>query len=693
MNEKNLLQMMTTLARRMRGSKLDGVDGSTDLVSAIAEAVGLVSREEVLAFVTIFDRQCSGEGSTLIDISAYLDCTVMEVMVIVSSLRRMLSAGFLTTNKPTERDIQKQEYKVNIAVYTAIVDGRPVVPVAPVTTDNAPLTLCDAVHSLIDDRVSGAISTEEMFALVAQLEAQHSSLFLVSALTGTVPALPDRTFFYEMCHDFKDSYTGGTTALTTTIKDLYDDILCGIRQRRTFLDETNRLITAGLVYIHTVDRDDTSLRLTNEGIALLFPDDATAFVTCPTYADQYAFVNAIDDFTDDIHMDNGSWAFRSLYRRVREAEKSNSHLPAVATIVKLVPEVCDRVLFYSICKEAIDGDTCTMRCLNYIYTPDNRVRYKKDMKLKKHILQVRDLMALNDESFVDRCEMSLTDKGKELFFGDDKALFSSVAHSDNVISHKTIVEKRLFFDAATATQLHTLRESLAETHLTALRQRLRDRHLPTGIAVLLYGLPGTGKTESVLQMARATGRDVLHVDIASTKSCWFGESEKLIKGVFTEYAALCKRCSRTPILLFNEADGIFSKRKDVNSSNVAQTENAIQNIILEELEQLDGIVIATTNLVDNLDRAFERRFLYKIRFTKPTVESKCNIWQSKLPQLSGADALRLANTFDLSGGEIDNIVRKAEIDEVITGEHTTIDRLITLCHDEKLADKSPKLGF
>ena len=68
-------------------------------------------------------------------------------------------------------------------------------------------------------------------------------------------------------------------------------------------------------------------------------------------------------------------------------------------------------------------------------------------------------------------------------------------------------------------------------------------------------------------------------------------------------------CKVKPILLFNEADAVFSKRKDVNNGNVAQTENAIQNIILEEMENLDGILIATTNLADNLDGAFERRFV------------------------------------------------------------------------------------
>lgn len=80
-----------------------------------------------------------------------------------------------------------------------------------------------------------------------------------------------------------------------------------------------------------------------------------------------------------------------------------------------------------------------------------------------------------------------------------------------------------------------------------------------------------------------------------------------------------------PVLLFNEADAIISKRKDVGRSNVAQTENAMQNIILEELENFEGIFIATTNLVSHLITAFERRFLFKIEFRKPELPVKIEL--------------------------------------------------------------------
>ena len=191
----------------------------------------------------------------------------------------------------------------------------------------------------------------------------------------------------------------------------------------------------------------------------------------------------------------------------------------------------------------------------------------------------------------------------------------------------------------------------------------------------------------------------MQVDISATKSAWFGESEKKIKEVFTDYKELCSKmkklkCGRTPILLFNECDAVFSKRKDISYSNTAQTENSIQNIILEEMENLEGILIATTNLTDNLDPAFERRFLFKIRFENPTVEAKRAIWKNKLPWLSAEKAQQLATAYNLSGGEIDNIVRKAEMKEIVSGVRPLYKDIVEMCKVEKLnSTTTRKVGF
>jgi SpoVK/Ycf46/Vps4 family AAA+-type ATPase len=217
--------------------------------------------------------------------------------------------------------------------------------------------------------------------------------------------------------------------------------------------------------------------------------------------------------------------------------------------------------------------------------------------------------------------------------------------------------------------------------------------MPVGITALLHGSPGTGKTESALQIAKETGRPIMKVDISHTKSLWYGESEKIIKRVFTEYKDFLKESEITPILFFNEADAIFSKRRDIGVSNTAQTENSIQNILLEELENFDGILIATTNMIKNLDTAFDRRFLFKICFEKPDIQSKTEIWKLKLPELSEPECMRLAKTFDFSGGQIDNIIRKYQIEGIIHQSDLCFEKILELCTYEHVGKEKKVIGF
>ena len=128
---------------------------------------------------------------------------------------------------------------------------------------------------------------------------------------------------------------------------------------------------------------------------------------------------------------------------------------------------------------------------------------------------------------------------------------------------------------------------------------------------------------------------------------------------------------------------------------VDKMENSIQNIILQEMETLEGIMIATTNLTTNLDKAFERRFLYKIRFDKPSVESRAKIWQTMLPDLSEYDANTLASQFDLSGGEIENIARKHSVNAILKGNDSIdVQEIINSCRHERLSQNNrPKIGF
>ena len=217
-----------------------------------------------------------------------------------------------------------------------------------------------------------------------------------------------------------------------------------------------------------------------------------------------------------------------------------------------------------------------------------------------------------------------------------------------------------------------------------------------GFACLFYGAPGTGKTETVYQLARRTGRDLMIVDVSQIKSCWVGESEKNIKAAFNRYRSYVRQSEPAPILLFNEADAVLGIRQEGAQRAVEKMENSLQNIILQEMEQLDGIMIATTNLTQNLDKAFERRFLYKIEFEKPSTEAKSRIWRSMIPTLDEQTAATLAERYDFSGGQIENIARKRTVDMILRGEEPSFEQLDEYCRSEMLGQPERsrrRIGF
>ena len=150
----------------------------------------------------------------------------------------------------------------------------------------------------------------------------------------------------------------------------------------------------------------------------------------------------------------------------------------------------------------------------------------------------------------------------------------------------------------------------------------------------------------------------------------------------------------TPILLLNEGDAILSKRIENVEHSTEQMMNTLQNILLEEMENIQGIMIVTTNLTSNLDAAFERRFIFKVKFEKPDTEVKAHIWQSLVDNLDEREAGALAREFDVTGGEIENIARKATMQFVLTGKEVDMDMLRKFTKQEKLeSSRRTIVGF
>ncbi|MGM0531805.1 MAG: ATP-binding protein [Bacteroidota bacterium] len=356
----------------------------------------------------------------------------------------------------------------------------------------------------------------------------------------------------------------------------------------------------------------------------------------------------------------------------------------------------EKLLYCLVCRSIVSGEN-EVRINSALEVIFDNIReqflFKKWLFQQKGPLFEKNLLEWSKSNFRDKRNISLTEKSLQMLFGEDAELFMNREEMQNAVKPVSIEKKDLFYNPLEEEKVTFLTDLLKKEKLSDLQTRLKERNMPEGVTVLLYGNPGTGKTETARQLARQTGREIIHVDLSDTKSMWFGESEKKVSEIFESYDRYSKKQEKLPILLFNEADALFSKRGDSHRSPVAQTENAIQNILLEQLEQFEGILIATTNLTGNLDGAFDRRFLYKIRFSAPNVDVKSKIWRSKLHNLSEEASYTLARKYDFSGGQIDNVARKIVTEEVLYNQIPGLEKIMEFCEGESIQKGSKRIGF
>lgn len=365
-------------------------------------------------------------------------------------------------------------------------------------------------------------------------------------------------------------------------------------------------------------------------------------------------------------------------------------------------ELLDSFVFFDVILDALttgDNDfNSGLQSTVNDFTENNRatIDYVTKFIEGKTKLNVLDLVEKDKAQFANKYKLQLTQKAvKMLYELEGIKIGYSIKKNERLIYPEDIKKMELYYNTLEMELLEPMDKSLSKKSFVKLQNRLIQNNMPSGITTLLYGAPGTGKTETVYQLAKKHKRPVFKVEISETKSMWFGESQKLIKKIFTDYYEFKRNEKICPILLFNEADAIIGKRKKSEVSSVADTENAIQNILLEELENFDGIFMATTNLVDNIDPAFERRFLFKIKFEKPNVKTATNIWKSKLKIVSDSEAEILASRYHYSGGEMQNIARKCILEEIVLGSKLTFEKIISFCENEKWNNNKTitKIGF
>ena len=392
----------------------------------------------------------------------------------------------------------------------------------------------------------------------------------------------------------------------------------------------------------------------------------------------------------------------TIAKNINRLMKQNQHLALVQNLQNIKGEADMWFMLLMMTTLAIEEDSyVNARDLAQMLSERTvRIILKQIMDNKHPFAKQGYIELRNQAGQVQQGEWVLSQEGWLAMLDNQEEVESIVPIEEDeninmLTSYKQLAQRPLYFSDKTEEQVQTLTNLLHEEQLSKVRQALKTHNMPLGFCCLFYGAPGTGKTELVQQLAIATQRDLFQVNIATLRDKYVGESEKQLKRIFDKYRSLVRTQEHAPILFFNEADAIFGNRMENTQRSVDKMENALQNIILQEMEVLDGIMICTTNLTSCLDKAFDRRFIYKVEFEKPTNQARKLIWQSMLSSLNDEQATELANRFDFSGGQIQNISRKQVINAIFSGkDELDYDQIKLDCQNESISRNSRgKVGF
>ena len=376
---------------------------------------------------------------------------------------------------------------------------------------------------------------------------------------------------------------------------------------------------------------------------------------------------------------------RANYRLKLLEDTINSRLKLTTKDISIIKRIKEhhleqkeQIMFFALLKEEYSSSDENLRDINALLELISLDEYDKI----KHRSLLDENSNLVQKGLVDYDELLNPFGGISRTFFIPEEILQDIIHPNKKkkrakISLDSIIKEQEIFELVEPKQsindviLHSHTREILDNLLAQVNSNvisllrlwgIKDKKKGIDAKILLYGAAGTGKTITALALAKSLKKQVLSFDCSKILSMYVGESEKNVRKIFDSYQEICKKIKNEPILLLDEADQFLSTRA-TSGNSADKMHNQMQNIFLEQIERFEGILIATTNLLENFDSAFSRRFNYKIEFKRPNKEQRIALWLKYLPKNAdfGEDCKEnLANAlaeYNLSGGQIHLIVK------------------------------------
>jgi len=347
----------------------------------------------------------------------------------------------------------------------------------------------------------------------------------------------------------------------------------------------------------------------------------------------------------------------------------------------------EQLIFLALLKEEYAGEFESLRDMNTLI---NLVSFDDYEKMKNRSL-LEEGSKLTESLLIDYDEVLSSFSGVTRSFFISEDVLQKIMHPNKEKKNKKIkldmlIEQQDIFELIdpkttmddvvlhpkTKEVLEFLLKQTDNSVLKLLREwGVKERRSGIDAKVIFYGPPGTGKTMTALSMAKTMKKRVLSFDCSKILSKYIGESEKNVRSIFDSYKDLCIKTKSKPLLLLNEADQFLSSRSVGSNSSADKMHNQMQNIFLEQIEKFEGILIATTNLLESIDPAFSRRFDYKIEFSKPNLKQRLELWRKMLPEsavYSEDFDIDFLATYPLSGGQMKVVLKNTALRVAIKEE-------------------------